>query len=421
MTFQQLFQGGGNQKKSDNSGQQSSERRPVGTEGGQMNFPMFEQDSYFPDNEPHFSDLPVTSGFVEAPQVGTIHSLPRRDNEKSPTSYLQQEYYNEDQTYPQYFQNPNEQYYPDPPQPPPPSHYQYHQENMPQYPIKEHADQGMFSAHKEPNRMVDDSFLLNLDDDRSNKKCMYLCIPVNKRRRNICLGITFIILLLLGIVIGVFYPRLPAMQVLSVDPVDKNSYELTNFDNANPNNFRFSMNMILNVSVINTNMYHLKVDKIDVATFVHANGTAINNENPSPATALFGISPTSRVYVTSSNFQSQIGTGSYGTIIFPPNKNVTFSIQLKINYSPGPLGALNDPTLNEMIQLCVQGDPNVDNGRRTTIAYTAVNSVGLLKYIGYNPTMQGSIKIRCPFQGAARTAFIAALGGKGSQGGTFAT
>jgi hypothetical protein len=102
-------------------------------------------------------------------------------------------------------------------------------------------------------------------------------------------------------------------------------------------------------------------------------------------------------------------------------------MNLNINYSPGRLGALNDPTLNEMIQLCVEGDTNVDSGRRTTISYVAVNSVGLLKYIGYNPTMRNTIKIRCQFQGissnmtvsnlfvlgSARTAFINAISGKG--------
>ena len=131
---------------------------------------------------------------------------------------------------------------------------------------------------------------------------------------------------------------------------------------------------------------------------MNANGTTINNANPSPATALFGLQ-SERVYVTNENYKNQIGTGSYGSITFPPTVNVTFSMNLNINYSPGPLGALNDPTLNEMIQLCVEGDPNVDTGRRTTISYIAVNSVGLLKYIGYNPTMQNQVKIRCPFQG----------------------
>lgn len=249
-----------------------------------------------------------------------------------------------------------------------------------------------------------------IEDDRSNKRCMYLCIPVNKKSRYICLGVTFLVLLVLGIVIGLFYPRLPNFQVLSINPVSANSYQLSNFDKTNPNSFKFTMSMVMNVSVVNTNAYHLKIDKMDLTTFVNANGTAINNANPSPAAALFGIQG-NRVYVTSSNYQNQIGTGSFGSIIFPSNVNTTFTMNLNINYTPGPLGALNDPTLNEMIQLCVESVG--DSPRRATIAYSVVNSVGILKYIGYNPTIQGSIKIRCPFQGAAQTAFINALSGKG--------
>ena len=101
-------------------------------------------------------------------------------------------------------------------------------------------------------------------DKYAGKTCMYGCIPVNKMNRYICLGVTLCILIILGVVTFIYYPRLPAMQVLSINPNGNNSYQLTNFDKNNPNNFRFTMNMVMNVSVFNTNPYHLKVDRIDL-------------------------------------------------------------------------------------------------------------------------------------------------------------
>lgn len=140
----------------------------------------------------------------------------------------------------------------------------------------------------------------------------------------------------------------------------------------------------------------------------------INQADPSPAVSLFQLPTEKRIWVTNSNYINPIGTGFYGSITFPPNVNTTFIMTLSINYSPGPSGALkyfiyarntltfmcdSDPTLNEIIQLCVEGDLNVDSGRRTVISYQAVNSVGALRFIGYNPTMSGQLRIRCPFQG----------------------
>ena len=245
---------------------------------------------------------------------------------------------------------------------------------------------------------------IDLDDIKfglNEKRFKYGCIPTAPKSRNICLAITGVILVLVGIIIYLFYPRSPEMHFVGLVPNGAKAYQLSNYDPSNPENFKFTMNMTMTVSVINTNWYHLKVDTIDVKAYILANGTAINEQVPSPAQAILSSSA-QRVWVTSKNYKSQIATGRHGSMIFPPSKKITFEVPLLIQYSPNKeLGLVNDPAFNEIIQLCVDHDASkVDaTSRKTKIRYEADNSVGLLKYIGYTPRQSNDFLINCPFQG----------------------
>lgn len=257
--------------------------------------------------------------------------------------------------------------------------------------------------------------LLPVQDEMSRKKFMYCCIPTKRSSRNVCLVITGLVLVTLGVLGYLFYPRSPDMKFEGIDLKSSNSYKLSNFDKANPNNFSFSMDMVMNVAVQNTNWYHIKVDSIDLQAFLMANGTLINEAIPSPAHALL-TSSEPRVWVTSENFKSLIATGKHGPITFPQGVTVKFNIPLRIQYTPSPtLGLVNDPAFNEIVQLCVDvpsnlSDRDLAKARKTTITYQADNSVGLLRFIGFTPTQSGSFQINCPFQGKARTDFLASLG-----------
>jgi hypothetical protein len=81
----------------------------------------------------------------------------------------------------------------------------------------------------------------------------------------------------------------------------------------------------------------------------------------------------------------------------PRDKNVSFTMPLQISYEPYAGGAVNDPSLNEMVQLCIMADSKSD--RRTVIYYEATNDISAVKWLGYNPVISGEIRIRCPFQG----------------------
>lgn len=134
------------------------------------------------------------------------------------------------------------------------------------------------------------------------------------------------------------------MQVLSIVPDGSQSYHLSNFDKQNPNNFSFTMNMKMNVSVVNNNYYHLKVNNIALTTYIRANMSAINSQTPSPAGAILQADDSKRVFVNNGNLQQPIGSGAFGAINFPRGQNITFSMNLLVSYSPNKaLGAINDP------------------------------------------------------------------------------
>jgi hypothetical protein len=271
-----------------------------------------EQAGFSTDNERLLTEIPVSTGFVPAPQMamGEIVTLPRpkhnagstnMNTNMPPESHQNEMYYEFNQNVP-FANNPNpyegnhntnmyhdnyqnEMYYgsnqnyegnPYVDQNQMLYDQQYHMEEHqqppplpprePRYPEQQSANiQPIISKKKsikQNHATIGDDFS---DDNRSNQRCMYLCIPVKRRSRYVCFGITAVILIALAIVIAIFYPRLPTMNVLSINPAGNNSYQLTNFDIANPNNFKFTMNMVMVISVINTNMYYLKVDGIDLA------------------------------------------------------------------------------------------------------------------------------------------------------------
>ncbi len=107
-------------------------------------------------------------------------------------------------------------------------------------------------------------------------------------------------------------------------------------------------------------------------------------------------------------------------MVFPPNVPVQLTVPFTVSYSPNPeLGAIADPALNEIIQLCVQNPIlSPTNNRTTTIAYSAVNTIAALSWIGYKPTLSNQLNINCPFQGEAKRAFLTAIQGSGTKGVT---
>lgn len=58
----------------------------------------------------------------------------------------------------------------------------------------------------------DDKTISNFDENhelgsKRERKCMYLCIPVRKKIRYICLGVVTLFLVVLGVLLYIFIPR----------------------------------------------------------------------------------------------------------------------------------------------------------------------------------------------------------------------
>jgi hypothetical protein len=141
---------------------------------------------------------------------------------------------------------------------------------------------------------------------------------------------------------------------------------------------------------------------------VVANAAEINKNNPSPAElVLQHVDPTIFV-VDDSNKKNLIGTGEKKIISFKPRESTTFKMDFFVYYSPSKkYGTVNDPTLNELIQLCINPPP----GRVTKIQYQADVDIASLRWIPFKPKLTGELNINCPFQEERWTEFVEAITG----------
>ena len=143
-------------------------------------------------------------------------------------------------------------------------------------------------------------------------------------------------LALLGLLVGLFFPRMPDMKVTSIKLQQLSPGELpfeirpSKIDRNMPViDFGFSMKMVLNLTVTNSNYYHLKMDDIMINIFMVSNATMINNAIPGPLENLGLNAEKTRIPVTQSNYRNQIGIGRYKNgIIFPRNEPIKFQIPL---------------------------------------------------------------------------------------------
>jgi hypothetical protein len=361
------------------------------------------------EEEEYMQQQPVQgaaySGFVPAPVPGEMVTLPRPSAAASTKSFQQQpmmgqqyqhqQQYEQYPQYPQYAQQqPEQPYYYDQPMPAPPS---------------AGSQRGLLSTANAPFMNKDDDAVRRFDKEfvykEKQSRCMYLCIPTNKRSRTICLASVATILVLLGILIGVFFPKTPEFEILNISPADSNAYTFSGFDAADPSKLAFSMQMVLTIAVNNQNSYDFKVDGIKLAVMIDANGTEINNSSPVTAANFFGSAPQQkpRPYITKANYRNQIASGKQGFSLFPANKKINITMPLQVDFKPDASMGVFDPVLNEIIQVCAHNHENQNTPnagpltRNIKIYYKAENSIGILRYIGMTPTIEGTSKINCKF------------------------
>jgi hypothetical protein len=252
------------------------------------------------------------------------------------------------------------------------------------------------------------------------RRCMYGCVPTNKKSRYICIGSIVFFLLVAGVLGFIFFPRFPEMRVSSINVAPGNSFTLTAVDLTKEDlDFRFELGMIMNISVRNVNSYTLRIEAIDLSAFVMANTTFLNQAIPFPAEQLFSRIDPNRPRVTEQNRKQKIGSGiRKEPIVFPPGREIFFQMNFLVAYvAKKEFNTVSDPALNEIIQLCVAPPPMPAGQNRTTIIrYEALTEIAALRWLPFKPSTSGELNINCPFQGAARDSFISAIKGNAGQG-----
>ncbi|KAJ3101072.1 hypothetical protein HDU97_001654 [Phlyctochytrium planicorne] len=246
----------------------------------------------------------------------------------------------------------------------------------------------------------EDNVFANIKGEDDSRKKLRGCLPRSMNGRLICLGVTLAILAAFG-VLGFFYwPRFPQISVLEIkgNELDVSAFEffVPKEANGNLNRMQIKMNLKMNISCYNDNLYHLKIESLDLNANLDANMTAIKSSKNPHALGLekfIGPAPTGRDpnYVVPTS--RSIGSGNKTTLIFPAKQNATFQMDFGITYTPDPqVGLLDDPLFAELLGVCGM----TGRARPAHISYTATTQVNFLKVFGFRPSISSSIKILCP-------------------------
>jgi hypothetical protein len=153
-----------------------------------------------------------------------------------------------------------------------------------------------------------------------------------------------------------------------------------------------------------------------------ANASQLNARVPSSAESLLGRVIPNRLTVNDDNRKQPIGAGIKNEpLVFPAGKSTGFQLEFLVKYSPNKKygNAVNDPALNEIIQLCVEAPLIPGSDRSTTIRYETKADIAALRFLGgLVPNPSGELKIKCPLQGAAREALISSITAGNGRTGT---
>ncbi|KAJ3101074.1 hypothetical protein HDU97_001656 [Phlyctochytrium planicorne] len=223
-----------------------------------------------------------------------------------------------------------------------------------------------------------------------------------------CKLITLIVMLLVVttlIVFGwFFWPRFPTITVLSLKP-DVNGTNGGNFQFSIPksagknyNYVTIKLNLKMELSVYNPNIFDLELEDIGIEAFLEFNATEIAkgkkiSEFDPPLAPIVGEPPQADPnYKQGTN--ALIGTSHSSNLVFPSKQNKTFVMDFMLSYTPDKnTGLLADNAFKELLGVCGMTLPRQ---RPAHITYNAKSVVGFFKNFGYKPTIPGNVNIKCP-------------------------
>ncbi|KAJ3127257.1 hypothetical protein HK100_009852 [Physocladia obscura] len=270
------------------------------------------------------------------------------------------------------------------------------------------------------------------DDDGVVKKPSMLekfcccCCPKSKKGRIICGAVVFVVLAVLGVVLYLYIPRFPQIKVNSINLSSLASGSAFTFttpnNNGNLNEMTIGMGLSMSVATFNPNLYGLQVDKIDLIAYMMVNTTYVNN--PLLVTPLTGLSSLLSLVTASGSppnassipsgytpsTSPQIGTAEQGSIYFPSNAWVNYTMIFNLNFTPDPyVGLLKDPAVEEIADACGITSRYKPAGRPMKIHYDATSTVSVLKPLGYAPSISNDISISCPVTSDQIDSVVAAV------------
>ncbi|KAJ3054662.1 hypothetical protein HDU99_007730, partial [Rhizoclosmatium hyalinum] len=199
------------------------------------------------------------------------------------------------------------------------------------------------------------------------EKYLCCCCPKSRKGRFICGGVTLVVLIIVGVLLGIYFPRMPQIKVYDIDLSNifgsDSPYQFTVDDPANPNynQMNFKMNLTMHVGTYNPNPYDMYIDKISLKAYMVVNTSVVYS--PYLTTPLIsygslvkaiGYAPAKTDPNWYGNNNSLVGTSGYGSIVFPAKSTVNFTMLFLLDYTPDKqLGLLSDPTVLEIASACV--------------------------------------------------------------------
>ncbi|KAJ3077054.1 hypothetical protein HDU98_009455 [Podochytrium sp. JEL0797] len=247
-------------------------------------------------------------------------------------------------------------------------------------------------------------------------KYLCCCCPKNKKHRMICGGVVLVVLIALAIPAYFYWPRFPEIKVISINVsnIEKGAFNFTTpGNNGNLNQMSISMDMMMNVSTMNPNLYGLTVDTIDLTAFMMVNKTYVYDRirythsltsfnSLRVAVDNTGLPPNAADIPAGSprpSNSSQIGTAKVDGIYFPSNQWVNYTMMFHLVYTANPYtGLLEDPTVMEIADACGITSLYKPPGRPMRIHYEATTTISMLKPLGYAPSVSNDIMITCPIK-----------------------
>lgn len=217
------------------------------------------------------------------------------------------------------------------------------------------------------------------DNDKKRGFCC-CCIPRTKKGK-IIFGIALLLFIVtLVLILYFFIPRTPDIEFHTVQ-IDNSagslySIQLPEGDN---NVFSVSANANLNISVINTNYYGLKVNKMTVNLYIlgnqTVNGKVVETEKP-------------------------FGVGILQDTWFPRRSTIQVFIPISVGfyYENGYKEAIVDPGLTSFMNACGVELTGEEMERGSfKVHYKAVAYVKGLENINIKPKFESIVNVGCPF------------------------